>query len=215
MSTIKEIRQAVDVKLDKWEAEATALQAQLELNKAEVLERVEQQKSKLEQIAQSVSNKIDGSGRCAEETKSKIKASFQHLQVQLTLGAADTRDAYRDWKQKVQSSIAAFEADLELAEIEEDAALQAELDALMEDYVKESDALEAEIDAMQAKFDEDKARAKDDFEKHKGEVQSRIDDYKTKLEEKRKTAADKLGTFDSELSEGATQIKDAVSKLFS
>ena len=215
MSTIKEIRQAVDVKLDKWEAEATALQAQLELNKVEILERVEQQKRKLEQIAQSVSDKIDSASGCTEEAKTKIKASFQHLQVQLTLGAADTRDAYQDWKQKVQSSIAAFEADLELAETEEDAALQAELDALMEDYVKEADALEAEIDAMQAKFDEDKARAKDDFEKHKQEVQSRIDNYKAELEEKRKAAADKLETFESELSTGATQIKDAVSKLFS
>lgn len=215
MSTVKEIREAVDAKLDKWEAQATALEAQLELNKVDVLNRVEEQKRKLEQIAQQVKDKIDAADGCAEETKIKIRASFEHLQVQLALGAADTRDAYQDWKQKIQSSIAAFEADLEIVATEKDAALQAELDALMADYVKEADVLEAEIDAMQAQFDEDKARAKADFEKYKQDVQSKIDAFKGELDEKRKAASDKLGTFESELTAGATQIKDAVTKLFS
>lgn len=215
MSTIKEIREAVDAKLDKWEAQATAIEAQLVLSKTEVINRVEEQKRKLEQIAQQVKDKIDAAGGCAEETKTKIRASFEHLQVQLALGAADTRDAYQDWKQKLQSSIAAFEADLEIAAAEDDASLQADLNALMADYVKEADALEAEIDAMQAQFDEDKARAKADFEKYKQDLQSKINAYKGELDEKRKVAAEKLGTFETELSVGATQIKDAVSKLFS
>jgi len=215
MSTVKEIREAVDAKLDKWEAQATALEAQLELNKSDVIKRVEKQKGKLEQVAQSVRDKIDAAGDCAEETKAKIRTSFDHLQVQFALGVADTRDAYQDWKQKLQASIAVFEADLDVAAKEDDAALQDELDALMADFVKEADALEAEVDAMQSQFDEDKAHAKEDFEKYKQDVQSKIDAYKNELDEKRKTAADKLGTFESELSSGATQIKDAVSKLFS
>jgi len=215
MSTIKELRGEADAKLDKWEAQATALQAQLELNKAEVMERVEEQKRKLEQIAQSVRDKIDTASGCAEETKTKIGASFEHLQVQLALGVADTRDSYQEWKQKVESSVAAFEADVEIAIAEEDAGFQADLDILKADFVREADALEAEIDAMQAQFSEEKARAKADFEQYKQDVLSKIDTYKGELEIKRKEAAGKLGTFESELTAGATQIKDAVGKLFS
>ena len=215
MSTIKELRGEADAKLDKWEAQATALQAQLELNKAEVMERVEEQKRKLEQIAQSVRDKIDTASDCAEETKTKIGASFEHLQVQLALGVADTRDSYQEWKQKVESSVAAFEADVEIAIAEEDAGFQADLDILKADFVREADALEAEIDAMQAQFSEEKARAKADFEQYKQDVLSKIDTYKGELEIKRKEAAGKLGTFESELTAGATQIKDAVGKLFS
>jgi len=215
MSTVKEIREAIDAKLDKWEAQATAFQAQFELNKAELIERVEEQKHQLEKIAQRVRDKIDEASGLAEETKAKIRASFEHLQVQLALGVADTRDAYQDWKQKLQSSIAAFEADLDVAIAEEDAALQAEFDALMEAYVKEADALEAEIVAMEAQFNEDKARAKADFEKYKQDVQSKINTYKSELEEKRKVASGKLETLETELSAGATQIKNAFSKLFS
>ena len=215
MSTIKETREAIDAKLDKWEAQATALQAQLELNKADVIERVDEQKRRLEQVAQHVRDKIDEAGGLAEETKTKVRASFEHLQVQLALGAADTRDAYQVWKQKVQSSITVFEADLDVAIAEEDAALMADLDALMDAYVREADALEAEIDAMQAKFDEDKARAKADYEKYKKDVQSKIDTYKGELDEKRKTASGKLDTFETELSAGATKMKDAFNNLFS
>lgn len=215
MSTIKEIREAVDAKLDKWEAQATALQAQLEFNKVEVIKRVEEQKRRLEQIAQRVRDKIDAAGGLAEETKTKIRASFEHLQVQLALGAADTRDAYQAWRKKVQSSIAAFEADLDLAIAEKDAALQAELDALMNAYVKEADALDAEIEAMEAQFSEGKARAKAEFQKYKQEVESKINAYKSELDEKRNVAAGKLGTFESELSAGAAKIKDAFSNLFS
>lgn len=215
MSTIKEIRGAIDTKLDKWEAQATALQAQLELDKEEVIERVDEQKRRFEQIAQHIRDKIDEASGLAEDVKAKIRTSFEHLQVQLALGAADTRDTYQEWKQKIMSSIAAFEAELDVAIAEEDEALKSDLDALMDAYVREADALEAEIDAMQAQFDEDKARAKADFEEYKKEVQSKIDAYKGELDEKRKTASGKLDTFETELSAGATKIKDAFNNLFS
>ena len=96
MSTIKELRGEADAKLDKWEAQATALQAQLELNKAEVMKQIEEQKRKLEQITQSVRDKIDTANGCAEETKTKIEASFEHLQVQLALNVTDTHDSYQE-----------------------------------------------------------------------------------------------------------------------
>jgi Skp family chaperone for outer membrane proteins len=215
MSTIKEIRGAIDAKLDKWEAQATALQAQLELNKEDIIERVEEQKRRFEQVAQHIRDKIGEASGLAEDVKAKIITAFEHLQVQLALGAADTRDAYQDWKQKLETSIATFEAELDVAMAKEDAALEADLDALMDAYVREADALEAEIDAMQAQFDEDKARAKADFEKYKQDVQSRIDAYKNELDERRKTASGKLDTFEAELSAGATKIKDAFNNLFS
>ena len=215
MSSIKKIRETMNSKLDKWEAEVTAFQAQLELNKAQVKERVEKQKDRLGEIAQQMKDKIDAAGDYTEETKAKIKSSFEHMQAQLAQGVADTRDGYQDWKQKVQSSIAGFEKELELALDEKGAQLDAGLDSLKGVYVKATGAWEAEIEAMQAKFDEAKASAKADFEKYKQDAQAKINDYKQKLDEKRKLAADKFGDFEAELSSGATQIKDAIKKLFS
>ena len=215
MSTIKNIRETMNSKLDKWEAEATAFQAQLELSKEQVKTRVEEQKQRLEEIARQMKDKIDAAGDYADATKDKVKASFENMQVQLALGVADTRDGYQEWKKKVQSSIAGFEKEVEVALDEKGAQLDAGLDALKDAYVKQTSACEAEIDAMQAQFQEAKASAKADFEKYKQDAQSKINEYKQVLNEKRKLAVDKFGDFEAELSSGATQIKDAVKNLFS
>ena len=215
MTTIKQIREEIDTKLDKWEAQATALEAQLALSKEQATERLDAQKRKYEQVAQQVRDKIDAAADLAEDNKTKIKGSFEHMQVQLALGTADTRDAYQEWKQKFQTSAAAFETDVDVAVKETSAGLQSELDALKEDYVREADALEAEVEAMQAQFAEDKARAKADYEKYKSDLQSQIVSYKTELDDKRKIAAGKLDTFEAELTAGANQIKDAFTRLFS
>lgn len=215
MGTIQNIRETMNSKLDKWEAEATAFQAQLELSKEQVKSRVEEQKQRLEEIARQMKDKIDAAGHYTEETKGKVKASFENMQVQLALGVADTRDSYEDWRKKVQSSIAGFEKDVEIALDEKGAQLEAGLDSLKDSYVKQTSAWEAEIDAMQAQFQEAKSSAKADFEKYKQDAQAKINDYKQQLNEKRKLAADKFGDFEAELSSGATQIKDAVKNLFS
>jgi hypothetical protein len=215
MSNIKKIRENMNSKLDKWEAEATAFQAQLELNKEQVKNRVEQQKQRLEEISQQMKDKIDAAGDYTEETKAKIKSSFEHMQTQLAQGVADTRDGYQDWKQKVQSSIAGFEKEVEVALDEKGAQLDAVLDALKVAYVKQTGAWEAEIDAMQAQLQEAKSSAKADFEKYKQDAQSKINDFRQELNEKRKLTADKFGAFEAGLSSGATQIKDSVKKLFS
>lgn len=215
MNTFDKIRETMNSKLDKWEAEATAFQAQLEQTKEQVKNRVEDQKQRLEEIARQMKDKIDAAGDYTEETKTKVKGAFENMQVQLALGVADTRDGYEEWKQKVQSSVAGFEKEVEIALNEKGDQLEAGLDALKDAYVKQTSAWEAEIDAMQAKFDETKASAKADYEQYKQDAQSKINEYRQELNEKRKLAADKFGDFETELSAGATQIKNAVKKLFS
>ena len=160
-------------------------------------------------------DKIDAAGDHTDETKAKIKSSFEHMQAQLAQGVADTRDGYQDWKQKVQSSIAGFEKEVEVALDEKGAQLEAGLDSLKDAYVKQTSTWEAEIDAMQAQFQEAKSSTKADFEKYKQDAQSKINDYRQELNEKRKLTADKFGAFEAELSSGATQMKDAIKKLFS
>jgi hypothetical protein len=215
MSTFDKIRETMNSKLDKWEAEATAFQAQLDQTKEQVKSRVEKQKQNLEEIAQQMKDKIDAAGDYTEETKTKVKGAFENMQVQLALGVADTRDGYEDWKKKVQSGISGFEKEVEVALDEKGTQLEAGLASLKDAYVKQTSACEAEIDAMQAKFDETKASAKADYEKYKQDTQTKINEYRQELNEKRKLAADKFGDFEAELSAGATKIKDAVKNLFS
>lgn len=215
MTSILNIRESINSKLDKWEAQANALQAQLELSKDQVMQRVEKQKQRLEKISKNVAEKINASAKLTSETKLNIKSSFEHLQLQLSLGGMDTRVAYQDWKHNLQYSLAKFEADLELSSTEDDEAIMAEMDMLMAEYIKEVYAMDAEIEAMELKFGDDKARIKANFENDRQEVLSKIDSYKAELAIKRKETTDKIEKFESELSDGASKIKDSVKNLFS
>lgn len=82
----------------------------------------------------------------------KIRSAVEQLQVQLTLGAADTRDAYNAKKKEITRAIAELNAELDAADAAEEREMAAEFDALMEAYVAEAVALSAELDAMEEKY---------------------------------------------------------------
>ena len=146
MKSIKEVREAINAQLDKIEAKAEAVKAQLDLSKVEVDERLEQQEKSLLEAAEKLTAKLEEAGVVAEEEKIKIKGSLENLQVQLALGAADTRDAFNKKKAEVNRHIAEFNAELDAAKAagEKDAA--EEIMAEMEIYVVEVIALEAELE---------------------------------------------------------------------
>jgi hypothetical protein len=211
MTSIKTARTSIDSKLDKWEAQATALQSQFELSKEQVTQRVDDQKHRLQKIASNVKENINANSRLPEEIKGKIKSSFEHLQVQLSLGKIDSREAYQEWKDKVKTSIAKFEDNIELTTSE----AEAEGDKLVSAFVKEADILEAEIEAQHMKFNDGKARGKAGYEEYKQDVQEKIAAYKSKLDEQRKLTKNKLGSIEGELSTGMTKVKKAFNDLFS
>ncbi|MCK5359322.1 MAG: hypothetical protein KAJ95_01775, partial [Gammaproteobacteria bacterium] len=87
-----------------------------------------------------------------EETRTKIQGAVEGLQVQLTLGAADTRDAFNSKKKEIQRAIAEFNAALDAADAADQREMAAELDALLAIYVAEAVALDAELEAMEEKY---------------------------------------------------------------
>ena len=59
MSSIEEIKQSVDVKLDKLDARADAFQAALGGSESQMNERIERRKQKLRQTIEKLSSDID------------------------------------------------------------------------------------------------------------------------------------------------------------
>jgi hypothetical protein len=66
--------------------------------------------------------------------------------------------------------------------------------------------------AIQFEVKKDDARGQ--FEHKKRELVAQINRYKGQIEEKKQMARDKAATFESELSDGMSQIKRAFKKLF-
>ncbi|MGA8832542.1 MAG: hypothetical protein WB554_13110, partial [Desulfomonilaceae bacterium] len=72
MSKIKEIREAIDTKLDKWKASATAIEAQLQLSKEQAMEELEISKKRLNETLEGFKSEIVKAKGLADEKKTEI-----------------------------------------------------------------------------------------------------------------------------------------------
>ena len=151
MKSIKEIRAAIDAGLDKLQAKTEAAAAQLDLNREELKVRVEEHEKKLSDAAEKLQEKLNEA--VPEETRIKIQGAVEHLQVQLALGAADTRDALKNKKKEISRAIAELNAELDAVEAAEERQMAAEFDALMAAYVAEAVVLNAELEAMEERIE--------------------------------------------------------------
>ena len=213
MSKVKEIRESIDKKLDRWEASATAFETQLQQTKDQAQARLEARKKALKEALEKFKSEVAKAKGIAEEKKKEMQAQFGDLQVQLALGKAETKDAFEAQRKKIRHSIATLEATvdrhLDAACHAADSSLEKAIDRLIAADIQ----YEAEADALEAQFFIKKAAAKAQFEKKKSDLLAQIKEFKNKLQGKRNMAKDKAATFEKELSAGISQIKQAFKNL--
>ena len=167
MSKIREIREAIDTKMDKWEASATAIEGQLRLSKEQAIEELEVRKKRLNETLEGFKSEIVKAKGLADEKKTEIQTMFDELQVQLALGKAEARDAFEAQKKKIERSIATLEAtidrDLEAAGQSIDESLKKAANK----FIAAAIGLEAEMEALEVQFEVKKAGARAQFEHEK------------------------------------------------
>jgi len=214
MSKIREIREAIDTKLDKWEASATAAEAQLQQTKEQALEELEARKKRLNETLEAFKSEVAKAKGVADEKKTEIQARFEDLQVQLALGKAEARDAFEAQKEKIQCSIATLETTVDRELEAAGQAIDEPLKKAANKFIVAAIDLEAEMEALWVQFEVKKAGAGAQFEHVKRELVAQINQYKDRLQETKQMAKDKAATFESELSDGISQIQRAFKKLF-
>jgi hypothetical protein len=214
MSKIKEIREAIDTKMDKWEASATAIEAQLQLSKEQAIEELEVRKKRLNETLEGFKSEIVKAKGLADERKTEIQAKFDELQVQLALGKAEARDAFEAQKKKIQRSIATLEATIDRDLDAAGQSIDESLKKSAKEFIRAAIGVEVEMEFLAIQFEAKKAEARTQFEQKKGQLVAQINEYKRQLEEKKRMARDKATTFEKELSNGMSQIEQAFKKLF-
>jgi hypothetical protein len=155
MRSIKEVRAAIDAGVNKLQAKAEAANVQLSMSKDELNAHIKEQEENLKSAAVELQAKLEVV--LPEETRTKIQAAVENLQLQLALGAADSRDAINAKKKEITRAIAELNAELDAADAAEEREMAAEFDALMEVYVAEAIAMNAELEAMEEQYAEKEA----------------------------------------------------------
>lgn len=153
MTSIKQIREAIDAGLDSLKARAEAAAEHLNLSDDEVHDRIAGLQDKLKESATALQAKMAETGEFAAETTKEIKPALEHLQVQLALGKADSRDAFLARKKEIQHAIAEFNARLDAADAAEEREMAAEVDAYLKAYAEQAATLEAELAVMEESYE--------------------------------------------------------------
>ena len=81
MSRLHTLRASMNTQLDKWEAGASALQAQLDLTRSQAQERLETQKKKFGETLDSFKENIERAKEIPSEMKARIGSQVDALQV--------------------------------------------------------------------------------------------------------------------------------------
>jgi hypothetical protein len=215
MPKIREIRESIEKKLDHWEANATAFEAQLQQTREQALAGLETRKKTLSDALERFKAELAELKGIAEEKKEEMQTHFGELQVQLALGKAETRDAFEAQRKKIRHSIATLEAITDRHLDDAGQTINESLEKAADKLIAADIEFEAVADAVEAQFlmEKAEAEAKAKFEKKKAELLKQIDEFKTKVKEKRGVAKDKAAVFENELSAGISQIKHAFKTL--
>jgi DNA repair exonuclease SbcCD ATPase subunit len=210
MSRIKELRASLDKKLDAFEHQALALEAQLTQTKEQALQRLEQRKQQLRDVLKQVQAEVLKSKDLAGQVKTEVQAKLEHLQVQLALGKADARETFEEQRTKILKAVNEFEsiADQKL----KGAAFES--GRVWDDLVGRTSTLEAEFEALKGRFESERAKQQAILESKKQELLTRLVLFKEQLKAKRLVVQAKADVLETDLREGLDQIKAGVRRLF-
>ena len=210
MSRIKDFRGSIDKKLDAWEHQALALEAQLTQTKDQAVERLEQRKQQMREVLGKIRAEVQKSTEVAEQAKTEVQAKLEHLRVQLALGRAEARDEFNEQRNKILGALAEFES-------EADQKLKGaafESGKLWEELVGRASALEAEFEGLKHRFESEKIKQQSAIDSKKQELLAHLEIFKRQVMEKRQAGQAKADIFESDLREGLNQIKSAFRRLF-
>jgi autotransporter translocation and assembly factor TamB len=182
MSKIKEIREAMDTKLDQLEARTTAAQTLLQPTKRQALEQCEALKKGLGDTLEEFESELAKARATTNENMQEIHTRFDHLRVQLALGKAEGRDSFEAQKKRIHHSINALEATVGKELEASGPAIQESLRNAANKFIAAAVKLDAEMEFLAIQFQVTKDNSWDRFTHEKRALILQINRYKDKLQ---------------------------------
>ena len=214
MSKIHQIRQSIEHKLNEWEDMAEALELQLTLGRAEALQRFDEQREKLRKLTEAMKPRLDALDAMSEEARATIQSALEHLQVQLALGRADSRDAYLEQREKLRQAVRSLEERLEEAvQSSSEEGVGQRLESELQSFVRAADRLLAELEALELQFEVHAESARNQLTDARHKLTQQIQSFRTQLAEQRAKAKERLAQSEAELGEAAAHVKEAFGRL--
>lgn len=188
--------------LKKTTIELEKMRVQIALGKAEGRDLYEDSKKKFHKYVASLKTKVSGVSKNSNENIENFVAMLEHLQVQLALGKAETRDVFNDQKKKISAVL----NDIDKFIKSDKTAAHAYVKLLVE--IKK---FKIKLDIISLRYQLKKIEAGQEYEKRKVQFSKEINDLKKRILKKEKdTASAKWAHFKDEITEAYSHLKKAV-----
>lgn len=213
MSKIHQIRQGLQHQLEQWEAMAESLELQLTLGRAEALQRFDEQRQRLHTQAQELKGRLAQIDELGEEARTRAQTALEHLEVQLALARAETREAYLEQRDKLRKAIHALEERLDEAAASGGEGLGQRMEAELKTFARHADRLLAELEALEFQFQVHAEIARQRLADAKNALVLKIQTFRKQLGERQGQAKERMQQSQDELAQAARHLKDAFSSL--
>jgi gas vesicle protein len=213
MSKIYQIRQSLQHQLEQWGAMAESFELQLTLGRAEALQRFDEQRQRLRAQVQELKSRLAQIDELGEDARTRAQAALEHLEVQLALARAETRDAYLEQRDKLRQAIHALEERLDGAAASGGEGLRQRIEAELQTFAGHADRLLAELEALEFQFQVHAESARQRLADAKNALLLKIDAFRKQLGEQQGQLKERMQQSQEELGQAARHLKEAFARL--
>ncbi|GEM_PF-1013869 len=196
-----------------WMEELDDLDIHLNLETDEITEAFENQKAKFQSFLTESAAKLDE--KAAElklsEKATNLRSRLEELQLQLALGKAETRDAFEEQREKLDTSL--NEAGTEYKAFKEKA--EEQYHHLADEFHEVTEKFRTKMEVLRLQYALAKADMKEEFAEKKVEISQKLQELRNKSEADKEKAEDKWDEFKEEISEAYNNFKETLKGLFS
>jgi adenosyl cobinamide kinase/adenosyl cobinamide phosphate guanylyltransferase len=214
MASISEIRESIDVRLDKVQARAEAFDAALEATKDQIDERIARHKEQAQQSLGKLASEIDAQKDLPETRKQALHSVVDNLDEQIGMAQSASRETLESARRQIQDGMRKIETELEAAVSDARPTSVDLLHASMAAYARAVDRLDAELEAAQHRFASTRSQFDATVKAGRQEVAQEIAKLKQRLGEKATYAGEHLVLFERELGDGMERVAKAFKDLF-
>jgi F0F1-type ATP synthase membrane subunit b/b' len=187
MGIINERRQRTDFFLNKMDTQAIYLALLMDQSTEEATDKFEQSKESLKQEIDDSIAKVEELDEVTDDKKQSLKGKFEHLQLQLSLGKAETKEAFEKERKNIRKAINELEMEM-----------QTDMDVFDDALGEAWDEFDAELDEVTSFFNEDYNKVKTGFKESKQKLIDDLEQFKAKVKAKRNQTKQKVSELKEE-----------------
>ncbi len=146
------IRDRREVRLDGWNAYVQAIGAQMDINGADALDRVQTSKRRLRDFLERLESEANEAENLAIAARLNLHRASSWLRRELSSPRPDTAVRYAAQKQAIVASIAAAESELNSIAVSPRHGTGSRLNGVIERTMRAMVRLEAELEAAEMRF---------------------------------------------------------------